>query len=93
MPLHQIRLFVRSRLKNRLSVSACPGVGRLARCLALALALALPDIPERQEIIVVSFAVVAFSIFVQGLTMPWLIRRLGLQRDDNALPAPDAHNL
>ena len=24
------------------------------------------------------FAVVAFSIFVQGLTMPWLIRRLGL---------------
>ena len=46
---------------------------------ALALALALPDdVPECQEIIVVAFAVVAFSIFVQGLTMPWLIRRLGL---------------
>lgn len=58
--------------------------GGLRGALALALALALPDnVPERQEIIVVSFAVVAFSIFVQGLTMPWLIRRLGLLRDDN----------
>ncbi|WP_131116422.1 cation:proton antiporter [Lichenihabitans psoromatis] len=54
--------------------------GGLRGALALALALALPDsIPERQEIIVVAFAVVAFSIVVQGLTMPWLIRRLGLQ--------------
>jgi CPA1 family monovalent cation:H+ antiporter len=53
--------------------------GGLRGALALALALALPsDVPERQEIIVVAFAVVAFSIFVQGLTMPWLIRRLGL---------------
>jgi NhaP-type Na+/H+ or K+/H+ antiporter len=35
------------------------------------------------RIIVATFAVVAFSIFVQGLTMPLLIRRLGLvQRDD-----------
>ena len=33
------------------------------------------SIPERSEIIVVAFAVVAFSIFVQGLTMPWLIER------------------
>lgn len=52
--------------------------GGLRGALALALALALPvDLPERQEVIVVAFAVVAFSIFVQGLTMPWLIRRLG----------------
>ena len=52
--------------------------GGLRGALALALALALPgEIPERQEIIVVAFAVVAFSVFVQGLTMPWLIRRLG----------------
>lgn len=53
--------------------------GGLRGALALALALALPaDLPERREIIVVAFAVVGFSIFVQGLTMPWLIRRLGL---------------
>ncbi|MEO7178053.1 MAG: cation:proton antiporter, partial [Allosphingosinicella sp.] len=53
--------------------------GGLRGALALALALALPEtVPERSEIIVVAFAVVAFSIFVQGLTMPRLIRRLGL---------------
>ncbi|TPG20594.1 sodium:proton antiporter [Sphingomonas koreensis] len=53
--------------------------GGLRGALALALALTLPaSIPERGEIIVVAFAVVAFSIFVQGLTMPWLIRKLGL---------------
>ena len=57
--------------------------GGLRGALALALALALPpQIMERREIIVVAFAVVAFSIFVQGLSMPWLIHRLGLMRDD-----------
>ena len=55
--------------------------GGLRGALALALALALPaQIAERRDITVVAFAVVAFSIFVQGLTMPWLIRRLGLMR-------------
>ncbi len=53
--------------------------GGLRGALALALALALPvNVPERGAIIAVSFAVVAFSIFVQGLSMPWVIRRLGL---------------
>lgn len=57
--------------------------GGLRGALALALALALPDkLLERREIIVVAFAVVAFSIFVQGLTMPWLIHRLGLTRSE-----------
>jgi CPA1 family monovalent cation:H+ antiporter len=32
---------------------------------------------RREEIITVSFAVVAFSIFVQGLTMPPLLRLIG----------------
>ena len=46
--------------------------------LALALALGLPpEFPNRQEIIAVSFAVVAFSILVQGLTIMPLMRRLG----------------
>jgi CPA1 family monovalent cation:H+ antiporter len=55
--------------------------GGLRGALALALALALPaSIPERNDIISVAFAVVAFSIFVQGLTMAGLVRRLGLIR-------------
>ena len=36
------------------------------------------NLPERGEVISAAFLVVAFSIFVQGLTMPGLIRRLGL---------------
>lgn len=52
--------------------------GGLRGALALALALELPDsIPLRDTIISVTFAVVAFSIFVQGLTMTPLLRRLG----------------
>lgn len=52
--------------------------GGLRGALALALALELPDsLALRDTIISVTFAVVAFSIFVQGLTMTPLLRRLG----------------
>ena len=52
--------------------------GGLRGALALALSLSLPPtLPLRDEIVVVTFGVVAFSIVVQGLTMPWLLRRLG----------------
>jgi monovalent cation:H+ antiporter, CPA1 family len=64
--------------------------GGLRGALALALALALPaSVPERLQIIVTAFLVVAFSIFVQGLTMPWLIKRFGLgtRDDDDAVAA------
>jgi CPA1 family monovalent cation:H+ antiporter len=45
--------------------------------LALALALGLPaEVPMCEEILTITFAVVAFSIFVQGLTMKPLLRRL-----------------
>ncbi len=53
--------------------------GGLRGALALALALAVPPtVPERSAIILTAFVVVAFSILVQGLTMPWLIKRLEL---------------
>ena len=46
--------------------------------LALALSLGLPpDMPRREQIITISFAVVAFSVFVQGLTMTPFLRKLG----------------
>jgi len=41
--------------------------------------LVLPaSLTGREEIITIAFAVVAFSTFAQGLTMPSLMRRLGL---------------
>ena len=52
--------------------------GGLRGALALALALSLPAaIPDRAAIVTVSFAVVAFSLIVQGLTIVPLLRRLG----------------
>jgi CPA1 family monovalent cation:H+ antiporter len=52
--------------------------GGLRGALALALALGLPPaIPRREEMITVTFAVVVFSVFVQGLTVVPLVRRLG----------------
>jgi CPA1 family monovalent cation:H+ antiporter len=55
--------------------------GGLRGALGLALALTVPpSVPERGAIILSAFVVVAFSIFVQGLTMPWLVERLGLTR-------------
>jgi len=52
--------------------------GGLRGALALALALGLPPtVPRRDEIITISFAVVAFSVFVQGLTVIPLLGRLG----------------
>ncbi len=52
--------------------------GGLRGALSLALALSLPaTLPLRQDILVVTFGVVAFSIIAQGLTMPPLLRALG----------------
>jgi len=52
--------------------------GGLRGALALALALGLsPQIPLRETIIAISFAVVAFSVFVQSLTMAPFLRKMG----------------
>ena len=67
--------------------------GGLRGALALALALAIPPtVPERGAIILTAFVVVAFSILVQGLTMPWLIMRLELGRKEPeaAVAAPQS---
>ncbi len=56
--------------------------GGLRGALSLALALSLPaTLPLRDDILVVTFAVVAFSIVAQGLTMPVLLRALGLLKN------------
>jgi monovalent cation:H+ antiporter, CPA1 family len=52
--------------------------GGLRGALALALALQIPaGLPLRETILTVSFAVVAFSVFVQGLTLTPLLRSFG----------------
>ena len=72
-------LFIRSRWRLSAAYQHTLFWGGLRGALALALALAVPTtVPERSAIIVTAFVVVAFSILVQGLTMPRLIRRFGL---------------
>jgi Na+/H+ antiporter len=57
---------------------------------SLAAALALPletstgqPFPQRNLIIFVTFGVILATLVLQGLSLPWLIRRLGLHRDDS----------
>jgi len=76
-------LFRRSRLALPSGHQHVLWWGGLRGALALALALALPaTVMERGAIIAVTFAVVAFSVFVQGLTMEAVVRRLGLFREE-----------
>ena len=57
--------------------------GGLRGALALALALTIPNsVPEKVAIIITAFVVVAFSIFVQGLSMPWLVKKLDVVAKD-----------
>jgi CPA1 family monovalent cation:H+ antiporter len=88
-------LFSRSRWRLSPAYQHTLFWGGLRGALALALALAVPaTVPERNAIIVTAFVVVAFSILVQGLTMPWLIKRfrLGGQQPEEAVAAPAAHS-
>ena len=76
-------LYARTRLAMSLSVRHILFWGGLRGALAAALALASPEnLPEHDAIIGVTLAVVAFSIFVQGLTVPHLLRRSGLLAHD-----------
>ena len=71
--------FSRSRLKVDIRHQHVLFWGGLRGALALALALALPqDLPRHDDIVSITFAVVAFSVFVQGLTITPLLRRLKL---------------
>jgi CPA1 family monovalent cation:H+ antiporter len=82
-------LFTRSRWKLNASFQHVLFWGGLRGALALALALAVPPtVVERDSIIVTAFAVVAFSILVQGLTMPWLVKRLELGREPSKRQLP-----
>jgi len=50
--------------------------GGLRGGISVAMALSLGPFPWRGEVLTICYAVVVFTIMVQGLTMPWLIARL-----------------
>jgi NhaP-type Na+/H+ or K+/H+ antiporter len=58
---------------------------------SVALALAIPlttdhhhPFPARQELLFIAFAVVLATLVVQGLTLPWLVKRLEVRSDIEA---------
>ncbi|MEZ5427507.1 MAG: sodium:proton antiporter [Pyrinomonadaceae bacterium] len=72
-------LFFRSSLKVESRYQHVLVWGGLRGALGLALALGIPEeFSYRRQIILATFAVVAFSVFAQGLTMRPLLRKLKL---------------
>ncbi|MFD8802817.1 cation:proton antiporter, partial [Streptomyces atroolivaceus] len=58
---------------------------------SVALALAIPletddgrPFPGRDEIVFIAFAVIMATLVLQGLTLPWLVRKLGVRADTDA---------
>jgi CPA1 family monovalent cation:H+ antiporter len=72
-------IFTRSRWAIPIREQHVLWWGGLRGALALALALALPPaLAMRNEIVIATFGVVAFSVVVQGLTMTPFLKLLGL---------------
>ncbi|MEV7285768.1 Na+/H+ antiporter [Streptomyces sp. NPDC093252] len=62
--------------------SGMRGVASVA--LALAIPLTTEDgspFPDRDEIVFIAFGVIMATLVVQGLTLPWLVKRLGVRAD------------
>jgi monovalent cation/hydrogen antiporter len=48
----------------------------------IALALALPlDTPDRGELLLITFGIIIITLVVPGLTLPWLVTKLGVRGD------------
>jgi CPA1 family monovalent cation:H+ antiporter len=64
--------------------SGMRGVASVA--LALAIPLRMDDgspFPDRDEIVFIAFGVIMATLVLQGLTLPWLVRRLGVRADED----------
>jgi NhaP-type Na+/H+ or K+/H+ antiporter len=69
--------------------------GAISLAAALALPLALPDgtpFPHRELVIFVTFAVIGLTLVVQGGSLPFIIRVLGLEREGKAERNDEAHH-
>ncbi len=82
-------LFSRSKVKVEWPLQHVLFWGGLRGALGLALVLGLPPIlPHRQELLTCTFAVVAFSVIVQGLTITPLLKKLNLSPASESTSPP-----
>ncbi len=72
------------RMRERVPAPSWQGIVLLSWAgmrgvVSLAAAFALPlDVPGRDLVLFVTFCVILTTLLLQGLTLPWLVRRLGL---------------
>ena len=59
--------------------------------ISVALALSLPNGPERNALVTITYGIMTFSILVQGLTVGNMVRRFMVTVKEEALhPAPES---
>jgi CPA1 family monovalent cation:H+ antiporter len=75
----------RERIPAKWAAALAWGGLRGALSMVLALALAF-DFPQRSLLITMTFGVVLLSLLIQGLTMSWLLKQLGLGAREEAQP-------
>jgi len=71
-------------IRNSLVISWSGMRGIVSLAIAIGLPYTLPDgspFPLRNEIIFISVAVVLFTLLGQGLTLPWLVKKLSSKED------------
>jgi CPA1 family monovalent cation:H+ antiporter len=77
-----ITLLSRTRERVPMSWVAVLTWGGLRGALSMVLALSLPlEFPHRTQLIAMTYGVVLLSLVLQGVSMPWMIRRLKLGRN------------
>ena len=64
------------------------GVVSLASALAIPVTLADgKEFPERDLVLFISFMVILVTLVLQGLSLPWVIKKLNLKEDKPEVPA------
>ena len=73
------------RLPFVVAFTGVRGVVSLAAALSIPVALATDvAFPDRDRVLVLTFVVIVVTLVAQGLTLPWVLRRLGLEKLGNA---------
>ena len=65
------------------------GVVSLAMALSIPLFISGQPFPYRNLILFITFIVILVTLVFQGLTLPWVIRKVKLEDQPNAIPEPE----
>jgi CPA1 family monovalent cation:H+ antiporter len=79
---------LRARLQIRRGAVRILTWGGLKGGISIALAMKTPDFPGRNAVLTITYAVVVFSIIVQGLSLGALLRRLAPASGSSPAPEP-----